>query len=263
MRKPAVALTCGLAVACFGVYAGYAARAGPASRINLAATPSARRVSAGTVARYTVTIQRAGFRGAVTLWVGRGLPPRAYARFAPPKTRGAQSTLMIATTARTPVGHYRVWLRGKSAVGSSRISVRLNVWHKRGDGPVGPVRSPPFTIAGSAGDLEPGVARSLNLAITNPNRQGLLVTWLTVSIQRVSAPNATAALPCTVADFAVRQFSGDYPLAVPASSTRTLSALGTPGSQRPQVTLVDRPLDQDGCKGASLVLGYGGMARLG
>ena len=83
---------------------------------------------------------------------------------------------------------------------------------------------------------------------------------MSVSIAAVSAPNATADLPCSADDFAVTQYSGAYPLTLAASETTTLSSRGIPASQWPALTLVNRAVNQDGCKGASVSLSYGGSA---
>ena len=44
---------------------------------------------------------------------------------------------------------------------------------------------------------------------------------------------------------------------------RSLAELGVPSSQWPEVGVIDRPTDQDGCQGASLSLNYSAAARLG
>jgi hypothetical protein len=85
------------------------------------------------------------------------------------------------------------------------------------------------------------------------------VTGLTVKATTLFAPNSSAALPCTLQDFSMQQFSGSYPFQLPASSVRTLSSLGVATAQRPQVTLLNLPIDQDGCQGASVTLGYTGQ----
>jgi hypothetical protein len=84
-----------------------------------------------------------------------------------------------------------------------------------------------------------------------------------VSLQCVSAPNATPSLPCTLADFVLQQLSGRYPLTVPAASTTSLAALGLPSTEWPQVAIIDRTTDQDGCRGATVTLGYAAAAMLG
>ena len=233
------------------------------SSFTIAVAPRSRTVAPGATTTYTIHIHRVHFTEQVALWIGGGLPPNAYARVSRAPTRRASVILIVATSRSTPGGRYRISLRGTSGRRSRTITVMLTIARKRGRGKAGPVSSGRFTVVGSAGGLQPGTLRSLNLAITNPNRLRISVTSLTVSLQRVSAPNATRSLPCTLADFTVEQFSGRYPLIVSARSTRTLSALRIPTAEWPQVAILDRPVDQDGCKGASVTLAYGGTARLG
>lgn len=122
---------------------------------------------------------------------------------------------------------------------------------------------PDFAITGSpAAPLEPGAPQPIDVLITNPNDLPLNVTSLSVSVQGIRAPQATPALPCSTSDFAVQPYSGGA-LIVPASSSRSLSELGVPSGQWPQVGIVDRPTNQDGCQGASLSLTYSADARLG
>lgn len=220
-------------------------------------TPASRRIAPRSRARYTVGIRRRRWRGTVRLWIGQGLPAGAYARFVPATTRRSGSMLIVITSAHTPPGTYRLRLR---AAGRSRSAMRIVTMRITGHGSVGPVSSAPFAIAGDAGVLEPGVSQPLDLSLTNPNKAPLAVYNLAVSIASVNAPNASPALPCTLADFSVQQFTGAYPLVVPGSSTRTLSALGVPSAHWPQIAIVDSPSDQDGCLGAYLRLSYGGSA---
>ncbi|UUL77431.1 hypothetical protein NG819_08200 [Pseudarthrobacter sp. Fe7] len=58
-------------------------------------------------------------------------------------------------------------------------------------------------------------------------------------------------LPCSAADFAVTQYSGPYPLAVPAGSS-SLSGLGVAQQAWPRVGMLDSSANQDGCKGATI-----------
>jgi hypothetical protein len=65
-----------------------------------------------------------------------------------------------------------------------------------------------------------------------------------------------------VSNFAVTQYSGPYPLTVPAGVTRTLGALGIPSRQQPQLRMIDMPaVNQDACKGVSVSLSYSGSAQ--
>jgi hypothetical protein len=79
-------------------------------------------------------------------------------------------------------------------------------------------------------------------------------------VSNVTAPGQDAAHPCTAEDFSVQQFSGPYGFQLPESSNNTLASLGIPESQWPRVAMVDRPVNQDGCKGASLTLDFAGSA---
>jgi hypothetical protein len=125
-----------------------------------------------------------------------------------------------------------------------------------------------YAITGSAvGLLYPThatVGRPINLAFYNPNSgnggtgvNGVQVAGITVAIASVIAPNATALHPCGSVDFAVTQFSGSYPFYIPQGAS-TLQSLGFAQSTWPTVRLVDRPVNQDGCKGATVNLTYSG-----
>jgi hypothetical protein len=126
----------------------------------------------------------------------------------------------------------------------------------------GPTRS--FTIEGNAAEpISPGVRAPLDLKLTNPQYIPLSVTGVRVSVQAVRAPNADDAHPCTVGDFTVNQASSSIVIALAARATRTLSSLGVPPEAWPQVGLLDRPVEQDGCKGASVTLRYAASGRPG
>lgn len=126
----------------------------------------------------------------------------------------------------------------------------------------------PYTVSGNAAALlYPGAAPSpINLTFSNPNvgnggsgADGVRVANLTVAISSVSAPNARTSTPCTIADFAVTQFSGEYPFLIP-SGLSSLQSLGFAQSTWPGVRLIDRPVNQDGCKGATITLSYDGAS---
>jgi hypothetical protein len=76
----------------------------------------------------------------------------------------------------------------------------------------------------------------------------------------VEAPRATGALPCTAGDFTVVQFAGAYPLRVGPQATVHLSDLGVAAARGPQLRMLDRPVNQDGCQGATVTLSYSGAA---
>jgi hypothetical protein len=66
--------------------------------------------------------------------------------------------------------------------------------------------------------------------------------------------------PCGVNDFTVTQFTGSYGFVLPAAGDTSLSRLGLPPSSWPQVSMLNRPVNQDGCKDATLNLGFTGTA---
>jgi hypothetical protein len=124
----------------------------------------------------------------------------------------------------------------------------------------------PYTIGGTAqASLHPGREPvPIDLTFSNPNAgnggsgaDGVRVAHLRVTISSVTGPNVSAESPCTAVDFAVTQFGGDTPVFLPEGSS-SLSSLGFPQSTWPKLTLVDRPVDQDGCKGATVHLSYEG-----
>jgi len=119
-----------------------------------------------------------------------------------------------------------------------------------------------FTISGDAvGALSPGgVTRSLDLALTNPNGVTIYLSSLNVALASISAPNAHGGLTCTPADFSLAQYSGGFPIVLPPG-TKTLSQLGYTGAQLPSIRMLDRPLNQDGCRGATLNFTYSGSAQ--
>jgi endonuclease YncB( thermonuclease family) len=116
-----------------------------------------------------------------------------------------------------------------------------------------------FVIAGDTLEtMTPGAMVPIDLALTNPHEFPISVTDLTVEIRLVQAPNADKRHLCTVADFTVHQASGTEPITVAASSTSTLSALGLRRQLWPHIGMLNRPVNQDGCMGAALGLGYAG-----
>lgn len=172
--------------------------------------------------------------------------------------------LIVATSSRTPSGTYRLRVRAGGGGLQSTTVVLLRVRGAAGGGRTTPVTLSPYSISGDVTDpLEPGTPRGIDLTVTNPFALPLRLTGLSVKIRALSAPRATPALPCTAADFSVQQYSGAYPVVIPALSARSLEGLGIPVAAWPQVAIVDRTSNQDGCQGASVTLAYDALARLG
>jgi hypothetical protein len=115
----------------------------------------------------------------------------------------------------------------------------------------------PFAISGGLSQpLAPGDAASpIGLSINNLNHRSLPVTHLSVTVKGTSAGAA-----CDASNFAVTQYSGPYPLTVPALQTSTLAALGQPVASWPQLQMLDLPRNQDRCKNVSVSLAYAGTA---
>jgi hypothetical protein len=120
----------------------------------------------------------------------------------------------------------------------------------------------PFAISGNLNlPLYPGGRGPLDLTLTNSNAQAMAVTGLAATVTAVQALHPGPLQPCDVADFAVDQFSGEFPINVAASSARSLSDLGIPTSAMPVLRMLDTAGNQDGCKHATLTLAYTGTAE--
>jgi hypothetical protein len=229
------------------------------SSLTMSATPASVTMAPGATAVFTVQLARTNFPGSVTFAVLGGLPSGARATFAPNPTTGNSSALQITTPATASDGSFTLYLvsSGKDPGGTTRYayaSVGL-VIAKAGN---------PFTISGNlSGALAPGLSRPLDLTLANPNKKPLSVTNLTVTVKTVTRTAYAIAhnQPCTTADYAVTQYSGSYPLTVPANGSASLSSLGVSTSARPQVSMLNTALNQDGCKGATLALAYSGSGQ--
>jgi hypothetical protein len=122
--------------------------------------------------------------------------------------------------------------------------------------------TPSFAIEGNATEpISPGVGASLDLKLTNPHDVPMSVTDLRVTVQKVSAPNADVDHPCAVGDFTVGQASSSIPITVAAHATSALSSLGLARTTWPRVGMLERSVNQDGCQGASLTLGYAASGK--
>lgn len=120
-----------------------------------------------------------------------------------------------------------------------------------------------FRIAGDAvRPLSPGRAAAIDVRFTNPRGSRLRVTVLRVRVRAVRAPNADRSHPCGRRDFSVRQARLGPRVVVPARSSRSLGDLGLRRWRWPHVRMINRPVNQDGCKGATLTLSYRGTGRL-
>jgi hypothetical protein len=213
----------------------------------------------------------AGARASAVLSTGKPLVVTAKA------TRGKPRRWVDSNVAPKHAPHQlllRFTLPTDLAPGSYRILV--TAYEKDGDSDqwywpitVKPTPPPaPYTITGNVTTpLYPGRApASINVNFTNPNTgnggygsAGVRVASFKVSISHVSAPAATRLLPCAISDFAVTQFSGVYPFLIP-HGTSSLQSLGFAATTWPRIRLLNRPVNQDGCKGATITLSFSGAS---
>jgi hypothetical protein len=111
-------------------------------------------------------------------------------------------------------------------------------------------------VTGTAqGQLRPGSTAPVLLTFKNPNRRLVQMKRVRVKIVGITAPYADATHACTTADFAVRQMSRRV-FHLPARRTVDLNTLRLPVSDWPVLVMLDRPVNQDGCKGAELRLRF-------
>jgi hypothetical protein len=241
--------------------------------LSIRAESSGAGVVVGGVVAFGVRIARAvlplgwtgngGWHRGVWVWLGvtTRLPPGIVARYMPRVTRasGVRLTFTVGAAARAGVYRVRLNAHGRSyRRGGYRGAHAYTFLTLR-------VSSPPsarFTIAGSpTALLAPGGAAGIDLRVTNPGGRAVRVSSLVVGVKGVRAPLASPTRPCTVADFAVAQFSGGYGFSVPGSSTRSLGQLGFAVVLWPRVLMLDRPVNQDGCQHATVLLSFSGVAR--
>jgi len=121
-----------------------------------------------------------------------------------------------------------------------------------------------FQIRGDAtAPMSPGVAVPIQLRFSNPHSEPMTVSHLHVTIRELTTPQADANHPCTMDDFVVTQIKGAPSMTVPAGSTAGFESLQIPQREWPKIGMLNRPVDQDGCRGAQLKLGYTAFGSLG
>jgi hypothetical protein len=241
------------------VGAGLTVNPSMSTSLAMSATPASVTVAPGFTAVFTVQLARSNFPGSVIFALVGGLPTGASATFTSNPTTGSSSTLQITTAATTADGDYPLYLvgygpdpSGRRQFAYSRVQLVLEGGRK------------PFTISGNlSGALAPGISRPLDVMLSNPNKKPVSATNLTVAVKSVARTSYAVAhnLPCTPADYTVTQYSGSYPLTVPASGSASLSSLGVASSAQPKVAMLNTATNQDGCKGAIFTLAYSGSGQ--
>jgi hypothetical protein len=101
--------------------------------------------------------------------------------------------------------------------------------------------------------ISPGVSWPVTLTFSNQNPKVVGMKRVRVKIESISAPHADATHPCTRLDFQIRQMPRRS-LWIPAHQVTDLAGLGVPVESWPTLGMRNRPLNQDGCKGAQLTL---------
>jgi hypothetical protein len=116
------------------------------------------------------------------------------------------------------------------------------------------------TITGvPARAFAPGTSVPVDIVFTNHSSHVRSLTGLTMRVLRIAAPRADAKHPCTTADFTVRQLPTAATLQLQPHSRRDLTALGFATVRWPRLVMIDRPVNQDGCKRATVTLGFEGI----
>ena len=124
-----------------------------------------------------------------------------------------------------------------------------------------PASGPKLLIGGNLhASLAPGRSEPLDAKLANPFDVDVEVTSIDIAIVDLNAPNATPALPCDLNDFDVRSYAGP-PIRLRTGNVRSLEEMGIPRDRWPVLTMLDRPVNQDGCKGAAVIFSYAATAR--
>lgn len=233
------------------------------SQFGLQTTTPVVTVTAGGAIQTQVTVRAEdNFRGTVVLSAGQ-LPAGLVADFTPPTVTltdahpSATAVLRLHTIQALPAGPVRVSVTAAAGKRTQNTVVQLQV---ESDGSLAPspgVSPSPaasgFGISGSpVGSLAPGARLPIDLHLDNPTANRVSVSSLGVSIAGTTAPG------CAASNFALTQFAGTFPLQLPANSHNTLSSLRIPKAQWPTLAMLNLPVNQDACKGATVQLRYSG-----
>jgi hypothetical protein len=226
----------------------------------ISASPTSQQVLQGDQNTYAVTVSSvAGFSGQVSLSVS-GLPKGVTATASPSTvTPTGSSTLTVVAAPNASLGNYMLSITGMSGKLSHSAQVALTV-----------LETVSFSVGGNANPtkLYPGLRTAVDPRISNPYSSiGLSISSISATLTGVSAPGA-----CSLQDFSLQQLDASaYPVVAPAGvQNATLSSLIQQGHTSwtaqqvskalPQLTLLDRAVNQDGCKNASISFHYTGSA---
>ncbi|MGI8665299.1 MAG: hypothetical protein ACR2N4_04615 [Jatrophihabitans sp.] len=227
----------------------------------LSVSPAVQPVRAGDTVQFRVEVRAAaGFHGSVQLST-TALPDGLHADLAPSSITLSQgqpagsATLSISTSGSAVRGTVGLGVIGRSgpSVQGSNLSLQVSATSITDAGPPPPVAATgiDFSISGSPrGVLKPGARLPVDLRLGNPNRQRLIISALAVTLVSTSDP------ACAISNFAISQYLGPARLAVPAGRSSTLTELGVPPADWPQLSMLNLASNQDSCKGVTVNLRY-------
>ncbi len=226
--------------------------------LSLSMSPTSANVAAGSTTSYTVGLNRTGSatEDKVVLALS-GLPADFAWIFTPNDTTATSSTLSVSVPSSAKATTHDMTISGSVngavvATASASLTVLFD-----GKG---------FVISGNATvQLAPGVTAPLDLLLSNPNNRAL-------SITNLSAVAATGSDTCTVDNYAVKQFSGSYPISLSAGAqnkklSELLAAAGVPTKditgQLPALQMLNLNRNQDACRSpafSTIKVSYSGSA---
>jgi hypothetical protein len=120
-----------------------------------------------------------------------------------------------------------------------------------------------FKIAGDAtAPMSPGISVPIALRFTNFHGEPMSVTHLRVTIRELNTPEADANHPCSLDDFVVHQVKSSVRVLVPPNTTADLHSMRVAEADWPRIGMVNRSVNQDGCRNARLKLSYSAFGSL-
>jgi hypothetical protein len=120
-----------------------------------------------------------------------------------------------------------------------------------------------FTLDGSLATLlYPGAGGALDVRITNPFSFDIHVSQLTMTVRQATTRDGGPNPACDgrVNLKVSRQYAGPAPLRVERRSTVSLSGLGVPRAQWPQLLMPNLPVNQNACKRTTFTFDYAATA---
>jgi hypothetical protein len=227
------------------------------------ASTTSQQVLQGDQATYKISVSSVdGFTSPVSLSVS-GLPSGVTATASPnpvtPKPKGETLKLTVVAASNASTGNYTLTITGTSGGVVHSTQVALTV-----------LETVSFSIRGNANTakLYPGLQRPVDPLISNSySNFGLSISSISATLTGVNAPGS-----CSLQDFSIQQLgSSAYPVTIGAGvQNATLSSLiqqahpswtaQQVSNALPQLTLINRPVNQDGCKNASVNLHYAASA---